>query len=44
LEEKCTADGNWVSEISKKFPTLKKLDGRPIIREEENGDGDKQES
>ncbi|KAJ3228915.1 Dynein light chain 1, axonemal [Chytriomyces hyalinus] len=34
LEEKCTADGNWISEISKKFPTLKKLDGKPLIREE----------
>ncbi|KAI9328843.1 hypothetical protein BDR26DRAFT_873449 [Obelidium mucronatum] len=33
LEEKCTADGNWISEISKKFPALKKLDGKPIIRE-----------
>ncbi|KAJ3012219.1 UNVERIFIED_CONTAM: Dynein light chain 1, axonemal [Siphonaria sp. JEL0065] len=33
LEEKCTADGNWISEISKKFPGLKKLDGKPIIRE-----------
>ncbi|KAJ3221628.1 Dynein light chain 1, axonemal [Chytriomyces hyalinus] len=34
LEEKCTADGNWVSEISKKFPSLRKLDGKPIIRED----------
>ncbi|KAJ3109942.1 Dynein light chain 1, axonemal, partial [Phlyctochytrium bullatum] len=35
IEEKCTADGVWVSEISKKFPALKKLDGKPIIREED---------
>lgn len=35
IEEKCTADGNWVSEIAKKFPTVKKLDSKPIIREEE---------
>ncbi|KAJ3343421.1 Dynein light chain 1, axonemal [Entophlyctis luteolus] len=35
LEEKCTADGNWISEMSKKFPALKKLDGKMIIREEE---------
>ncbi|KAJ3235569.1 Dynein light chain 1, axonemal [Chytriomyces hyalinus] len=34
LEEKCTADGNWISEISKKFPGLRKLDGKPIIRED----------
>ncbi|KAI8829662.1 hypothetical protein BJ741DRAFT_384065 [Chytriomyces cf. hyalinus JEL632] len=34
LEEKCTADGNWISEISKKFPMLKKLDGKPLIRED----------
>ncbi|ORY50422.1 outer arm dynein light chain 1 [Rhizoclosmatium globosum] len=41
LEEKGQADGNWVSEVSKKFPGLKKLDGKPIIREdaiEEGGD------
>lgn len=44
LEEKCTADGNWISEISKKFPSIKKLDGRPIIREDDaGGDDDKQE-
>ncbi|KAI8615819.1 hypothetical protein BC830DRAFT_1120884 [Chytriomyces sp. MP71] len=34
LEEKCSADGNWITEISKKFPTLRKLDGKPIIRED----------
>ncbi|KAG5460479.1 MAG: hypothetical protein BJ554DRAFT_7468, partial [Olpidium bornovanus] len=34
LEEKCTADGNWRDEITKKLPGLKKLDGRPIIRDE----------
>ncbi|KAJ3062095.1 Dynein light chain 1, axonemal, partial [Rhizoclosmatium hyalinum] len=34
LEEKGQADGNWVSEVSKKFPGLKKLDGKPIIRED----------
>jgi len=41
LEEKCTADGNWRDEMSKKLPALKKLDGRPIIREEveEEGEG-----
>jgi dynein light chain 1, axonemal len=34
LEEKCTGEGTWVSEVSKKFPVLRKLDGRPIIRED----------
>ncbi|KAL2919937.1 hypothetical protein HK105_200003 [Polyrhizophydium stewartii] len=38
IEEKCTADGNWVQEVSKKFPVLKKLDGRMIIREDAMGD------
>ncbi|ORY50423.1 outer arm dynein light chain 1 [Rhizoclosmatium globosum] len=33
LEEKGQADGNWVAEVSKRFPSLKKLDGKPIIRE-----------
>ncbi|KAJ3102223.1 Dynein light chain 1, axonemal [Phlyctochytrium planicorne] len=40
IEEKCTADGNWVTEISKKFPALKKLDGQPIIRDDELGGED----
>lgn len=40
LEEKCTADGNWVSEMSKKLPGLKRLDGRPIVREDEVKDDD----
>jgi dynein light chain 1 len=38
LEEKGTADGNWIAEMSKKFPTLKKLDGKTIIREDEVAD------
>lgn len=38
LEEKCTADGNWVAEMSKKFPTLKRLDGKPVIRADAMGD------
>lgn len=43
LEEKCTADGNWRDEVAKKLPQTKKLDGRPIIRddvEEEEGGGE----
>ncbi|KAJ3082792.1 Dynein light chain 1, axonemal [Quaeritorhiza haematococci] len=35
LEEKATSDGNWFSETSKKFPNLKKLDGKPIFRDDE---------
>jgi dynein light chain 1 len=34
IEEKQTADGNWVSDMAKKFPGLKRLDGKPIIRED----------
>ena len=38
LEEKLTADGQWRDECIKKFPTWKRLDGKPVIRDEE-GDG-----
>ncbi|KAJ3304990.1 Dynein light chain 1, axonemal [Kappamyces sp. JEL0829] len=34
VEEKATADGNWVSEITKRFPYAKKLDGKTLIRED----------
>jgi dynein light chain 1 len=34
LEEKSTADGNYRTEMALKFPVLKKLDGKPIIRDE----------
>ncbi|KAJ1547548.1 Dynein light chain 1, axonemal [Cladochytrium tenue] len=40
LEEKCTSEGTWTSDISKKFPALKKLDGKPIIRDDELGGGE----
>lgn len=40
LEEKCTGEGTWISDVSKKFPALKKLDGKPIIRLEEEGGGE----
>lgn len=36
LEEKCTADGTWIPEMTKRFSTLKRLDGRPVFREEDN--------
>ena len=35
LEEKLAAEGTWRDEVSKKYPTLKKLDGKPIIRDDE---------
>ncbi|KAJ3189325.1 Dynein light chain 1, axonemal [Gaertneriomyces sp. JEL0708] len=37
VEEKATADGNWRAEMEKRFPTLKRLDGQPIIRDEAEG-------
>lgn len=42
LEEKATADGNWISEITKRFPQVKKLDGKPLIREEAAEDATKE--
>nr|WAW84853.1 axonemal dynein light chain 1 [Halisarca dujardinii] len=35
LEEKHTADGTWRDEVSRRLPKLKKLDGVPIVRSEE---------
>ncbi|GFR96805.1 dynein light chain 1, axonemal [Elysia marginata] len=35
LEEKQSADGTWKDEVAKKLPKLKKLDGVPIVRHEE---------
>lgn len=35
LEEKQSADGTWRDEVAKKLPKLKKLDGVPIVRQEE---------
>jgi dynein light chain 1, axonemal len=35
LEEKGTADGNWRDEVAKRFLQFKKLDGKPIIRDDE---------
>lgn len=32
VEEKASADGSWIPEITKKFPTAKKLDGKTLIR------------
>lgn len=38
IEEKCSGDGNWVQEITKRFPFAKKLDGKILIREEPDED------
>jgi len=35
LEEKHTADGTWKDDVAKKLPKLKKLDGVPIVRQDE---------
>jgi dynein light chain 1 len=35
LEEKCTQDGTWRDDIAKKLTSLRKLDGKPIIREDD---------
>ena len=39
LEEEATVNGNYTQHVSKRLLLLKKLDGYPIIREEE-GDGE----
>lgn len=39
LEEKHALEGNWVEEATKRLPKLKKLDGNPVIKQEdEEGD------
>ncbi|KAG1971518.1 dynein light chain 1, axonemal [Pimephales promelas] len=35
LEEKYAAEGNWIEEATKRLPKLKKLDGNPVIKQEE---------
>lgn len=35
LEEKHAADSNWIEEATKRLPKLKKLDGIPVIKREE---------
>jgi len=36
LEEKCVAENTLIPEMSKRFVTLKRLDGKPVFREEDN--------
>ncbi|XP_069494871.1 dynein axonemal light chain 1 [Ambystoma mexicanum] len=41
LEEKHTGEGNWVEEATRRLPKLKKLDGNPVIKQdEEEGEGE----
>ncbi|MBN3298729.1 DNAL1 protein, partial [Amia calva] len=35
LEEKYSAEGNWIEEATKRLPKLKKLDGNPVIKQDE---------
>ncbi|GAA6102390.1 dynein axonemal light chain 1 isoform X2 [Tachysurus ichikawai] len=35
LEEKYSAEGTWIDEATKRVPNLKKLDGIPVIKQEE---------
>uniref|UniRef100_A0A2K5QEK6 Dynein axonemal light chain 1 n=1 Tax=Cebus imitator TaxID=2715852 RepID=A0A2K5QEK6_CEBIM len=38
LEEKHSAENNWIEEATKRVPKLKKLDGTPVIKEDEEED------
>ncbi|MEE6492586.1 hypothetical protein FKM82_016610 [Ascaphus truei] len=40
LEEKHSAEGNWMEEATRRLPRLKKLDGTPVIKQEEEEEGD----
>jgi len=35
LEEKHSSEGTWRDEATKRLPRLKKLDGVPVVRQEE---------
>jgi dynein light chain 1, axonemal len=37
VEEKLSQDGTWVQEVTKRFPFVKKLDGKTVIREDVGG-------
>nr|XP_046229262.1 dynein axonemal light chain 1 isoform X1 [Scatophagus argus] len=36
LEEKHSAEGSWMDEATKRLPNLRKLDGTPVIKQEED--------
>lgn len=40
LEERHTADGDWRKQVAQRLKSLKKLDGEPVIREDDNEGGD----
>ncbi|XP_076835171.1 dynein axonemal light chain 1 isoform X2 [Brachyhypopomus gauderio] len=41
LEEKYSAESTWIEEATRRLPNLKKLDGIPVIKhEEEDGEGE----
>ncbi|XP_029454527.1 dynein light chain 1, axonemal isoform X3 [Rhinatrema bivittatum] len=41
LEEKQSAEGTWLEDATKRLPKLKKLDGTPVVKqEEEEGEGE----
>ncbi|XP_006004812.1 dynein axonemal light chain 1 [Latimeria chalumnae] len=40
LEEKHTSEGTWIDEATKRLPKLKKLDGNPVIKQEDEEDGE----
>ncbi|XP_061118095.1 dynein axonemal light chain 1 isoform X2 [Conger conger] len=41
LEEKHSTEGTWIEEATKRLPKLKKLDGNPVIKQdEEEGEGE----
>ena len=35
IEEKHSSDGDWRDQVSRRLPKLKKLDGIPIVKQEE---------
>lgn len=40
LEEKHTGEGDWRKQVAQRLKGLKKLDGDPVIREDDNEGGD----
>ncbi|XP_034153149.1 dynein light chain 1, axonemal isoform X1 [Esox lucius] len=40
LEEKYSAEGNWIEEATKRLPKLKKIDGTPVIKHDDDEEGD----
>jgi len=34
IEEKCSADGSWRPEMTKRFTQIKRLDGKTVVRDD----------